>query len=329
MKAKLWQALNTALRDAMQADSSVVLFGEDVGQPGGPYGLTRGLLQEFGSLRVRDAPISEAALAGCAIGAAMLGLRPVVEIMFLDFITLALDQIVSNAAKYRFYLPGTSPDEQSSLPMVVCTLYGGRASMGPQHSQGLEAWLCHVPGLKVAFPSTPQSAYGVLRTAIDDPDPVVVIQSIALLSATGAFAASDYRPAEAVPGMSRLVRAGRDITIVSYGPAIACCQEAIVLTGADAELIDLCWLQPWDKAAVAASVARTSRLLIVHDAVESFGVGAEIAAYMGQAEFWNLDAPITRVGAEFSPVPVRQRDWSRVLPSTDRIAAAIKQVVGK
>lgn len=327
MKAKLWQALNAALGDAMRADPKVVLIGEDVGAPGGPYGISRGLLKEFGPVRVRDAPISEGALAGCAVGAAMLGLRPVVEIMFLDFISLALDQIVNNAAKYAFYAPEQGGAQKEwPLPLVICTLSGRRASMGPQHSQELEAWLCHVPGLKVAFPSTPQSAYQVLRTAIDDPGPVVVIHSIAQLTVTGELVTeqSGLLPA----GKSRLVREGDDLTIVAYGPAVAYCEEAITKAGADAELIDLCWLQPWDKEAVAKSVERTSRLLIVHDAVEPFGVGAEIAAYIGQSGFWNLDAPITRVGADFSPLPVRKRDWERLLPDAERVASAIKELLG-
>lgn len=327
MNVKLWKALNTALGDAMRADPRVVLFGEDVGGPGGPYGISRGLLKEFGPLRVRDAPISEAALAGCAVGAAMLGLRPVVEIMFLDFIPLALDQIVNNAAKYAFYAPGDGTGMRRSLPMVVCTLSGGRANMGPQHSQGLEAWLCHVPGIKVAYPSTPQSAYQVLRTAVDDPEPVVLIHSIAQLAEFGELAAMPEQQRLA-PGTSRPVRSGRDVTVVSYGPAVALCEEAIRRAGVDADLIDLVWLQPWDKAAIESSVARTSRLVIVHDAVEPFGVGAEIAAFLGRTSFWNLDGPITRVGARFSPLPVRKRDWVHILPDVDRVVAAIKDVVG-
>lgn len=324
MNVKLWQGVNNALRDAMAADDTVVVFGQDVAVPGGPYGLTRGLLQEFGPARVRDAPISEAAIAGCGIGAAMLGMRPVIEIMFFDFITLALDQLVNNAAKYRFYVP--DGDEHSALPLVVRTLYGGRANMGPQHSQSLEAWLCHVPGLKVAFASTPQSAYGVLRAAIEDPDPVIVIESIAMLTQRGEFEPGAYRADEFAPGKSRQVRSGSKMTVVSYGPAVRLCEEALDRTGVDADLIDLMWLQPWDQATVRASLERTNRLLIVHDAAEQFGLGAEIAARMGQDAFWHLDAPIMRVGAHFTPIPVRRRDWSDVLPTVDRIAAAIQEI---
>ncbi len=327
MTAKLWRAVNAALGDAMREDPAVVLFGQDVGGPGGSYGLTRGLQQEFGRSRVRDAPISEAALAGCAVGAAMLGLRPVVEIMFLDFVGLALDQLVNNAAKYGFYVESSRRRDGAALPLVVHTLYGGRASMGAQHSQALEAWLCHVPGIKVAFPSTPQAAYGILRAAIADAEPVVVIESIAMLTTSGEFAATAYQPGDMAPGSSRTVRTGRAVTVVSYGPAVAVCEEAIARSGVDAELIDLCWLQPWDVGAVVASVERTSRLVIVHDAVEPFGVGAEVAARIARDAFWSLDAPVTRVAAGFSPVPVRRRDWSVVLPGVERVAATLGEIV--
>jgi pyruvate dehydrogenase E1 component beta subunit len=322
VKTKTWRAINSALRDAMREDKSVIVFGQDVAGPGGPYGLTRGLMDEFGDGRVRDAPISEAAIAGCAIGASMMGLRPVVEIMFLDFIGLALDQLVNNAAKYRFYLQdadGSAPP----LPIVIHTLYGGRASMGPQHSQSLEAWLCHVPGLQVAFPSTPQDAYGVLRTALTLDEPVIVIESISQLADEDDL---DVTMGAVAPGNSRTVRSGRRLTVVSYGPSVRSCEEAIASTGVDAELIDLRWLSPWDADAVCTSVAKTSRLVIVHDAVEQAGFGAEIAATVAKDAFWALDYPIVRVGAQFSPIPVRRRDWARVLPSVDRVAQVLTEV---
>lgn len=328
MTVKLWRAINTGLRDAMRADESVVLLGEDVGNPGGPYGLTRGLQQEFGPSRVRDTPISESALTGCAIGAAMLGLRPIVEIMFLDFMTLALDQLVNNAAKYRLYHRPDREGGQKSLPMVVRTLYGGRASMGPQHSQSLESWLCHIPGLKVAFPASAQEAYGVLRDAVADPDPVVVIEPISGLTGRWEFDPNAYRPGSMAPGKSRVVRSGNSVTVVSYGLTVSLCEEAIAESGVDAELIDLYWLQPWDVETVKASVERTSRLLIVHDATENLGMGAEIAAKIGREAFWYLDAPIERVGASFAPIPVRKRDWEKVLPTKERIVSALREVGG-
>lgn len=316
---KLWRAVNMALEDAMSADEKVILLGQDVAKPGGPYGMTRRLVDRFGDERVRDAPISEAALMGCAIGAAMSGQRPIVEIMFFDFMSLALDQLVNQAAKYRWYLGDDAP----ALPLLVHTLYGGRASMGPQHSQSLEAWLCHVPGLKVAFPSTPQDAYAILRAAIDDPDPVVVVEGIDLLRSTGPV----DRAIAAPVGTSRLVRQGDALTVVAWGPTVAVCATALERCGIDADLIDLRWLQPWDEEAVRASVRRTSRLLVVHDATTRGGWGAEIVASVTSGELWWLDAPPLRVGTASSPVPVRRVDWEQVLPSVARVEAAIRELV--
>lgn len=227
---KLWRAVNMALHDAMAADDRVVVIGQDVAAPGGPYGLTRDLLQRFGAQRVRDTPISEAAIMACGVGAAMAGLRPVVEIMFLDFMTLAIDQLVNQAAKFSFFEPGRG------LPLVVHTLYGGRANMGAQHSQALEAWLCHVPGLKVAFPSTAQDAYEVLRDAIEDPDPVVVIEPIALLRSEGELEMN--RAKGGSTGKARLVRSGGAATVVSWGNGVSVCEEAIASLGAAVDLID-------------------------------------------------------------------------------------------
>ena len=321
-EVKLWRAINRALHDGMAANPDVILLGEDVASPGGAYGLTRGLLHEFGPERVRDTPISEAALLGCAVGAALMGLRPVVEVMFMDFLALALDQLVNQAAKQRFYL-----GEGSKLPLVVHTLYGGRASMGAQHSQSLEAWVCHVPGLTVAFPSTPQDAYSVLRAAIDADRPMVVIESISLLTSRGRFDPGLYQPGSAGIGSCRRVRTGERLTVVSYGPAVGVCERALDLAGVQADLLDLCWLQPWDFEAVRASVRKTSRLLVVHDAVQAGGWGAEVSARIAGEEFWSLDAPPRRVGAESSPIPVHADDWSRLLPGAERVAAAIRELV--
>ncbi len=318
-RLKLWRAANQALHDALEADERVVVLGQDVARPGGPYGLTRGLVQRFGEERVRDAPIAEGALLACGVGAAMAGLRPVVEIMFLDFVTLAMDQLVNQAAKFRFFNPG------GALPLVVHTLYGGRASMGAQHSQALEAWLCHVPGLKVAFPSAPQDAYDVLRDAIDDPGPVVVIEPIALLRAEGEV--DLLRPRTPTKGAGRLVRSGGSATVVSWGPAVGICEDAIASLGADVDLVDLRWLQPWDRDLVLSSFRRTGRLLVVHDAVEEGGYGAEIVATITKEGFWSMDAPPMRVGAPARPIPVRSADWRDVLPSVERVADALARLL--
>ncbi len=321
MKLKVWQAINGAIRDAMTEDERVMVIGQDVGTPGGPYGMTRGLLSQFGQDRVRDAPISEAALMACAIGAAMMGLRPIVEVMFLDFIGLPLDQIVNQAAKYRFF---NSRDKDIALPLVIHTLYGGRANMGAQHSQSLEAWLCHVPGLLVAFPSTPQDAYDILRNAIAEPSPVIVIESIVLLREAGDVEIGAARPQI---GNARLVRQGRDLSVVSYGPAIRICEQALDSLGIDADLIDLRWLSPWDEEMVLASVAKTGRIIVVHDAVEAGGWGGEIIAQVSRKGFWNLDAPPHRVGADFSPIPVTSRDWKPRLPNVERVCSSIKEIM--
>lgn len=318
MPVKLWRAINSALNDAMREDERVVVFGQDVATPGGPFGLTRGLLDRFGAERVRDAPISEAALVGCGTGGAIMGLRPIVEVMYLDFLALGMDQLVNQAAKYRFFTDG-----RTSVPLVIHTLYGGRANFGAQHSQSLEGWLCHVPGLKVAFPSTPQEAYGVLRAAIDDKDPVVVIESIALLREEGELDTT----LRFEPGTSRLVQEGNELTLLSYGPALKVCEEALRRVGVDADVIDLRWLQPWDEGAVRESIRKTSRLLVVHDAVETGGWGAELVAKLAAEEFWSLDVPPIRVGAERSPIPTSRKDWEGLLPSTGKVARAIEQLV--
>jgi pyruvate dehydrogenase E1 component beta subunit len=314
------QAINKALADAMTADASVVLFGEDVAEPGGPFGVTRGLRQRFGELRVRDTPISEAAIAGAAVGAALSGLRPVVEIMFMDFTTLAMDALVNQAAKAHFMFGG-----QVSVPLVLRTPHGGGLGAGPQHSQCLEAWFAHVPGLKVVCPSTPADAYGLLRAAIDDPDPVVFVENKALYALKGEVA--DEADADRL-GLARTVRPGKDVSIVSYGATVAkalAAAAALSGDGIEAEVIDLRSLQPWDEAAVLASLGRTHRLVVAHEAVEAFGVGAEIAARIGDVGFYELDGPIVRVGAPFAPVPFAKSFEAAYLPDADDIVRAVRR----
>jgi len=316
------KAINQALHDAMSADPMVVLFGEDVGEAGGPFKATRGLIEAFGAGRVRDTPISEAAIAGMAVGAALSGLRPVAEIMFMDFVTLAMDQLVNQAAKARFMFGG-----RNSVPMTLRTPHGGGLSAGPQHSQCLEAWLAHVPGLKVVCPATPADAYGLLRAAIDDPDPVVVIENKALYALKGEI---DDAPAIVPIGKARIARPGSDVTIVTYGAALHTALAAagqLADDGVEAEVVDLRSLQPWDEAAVLASLARTHRLVVLHEAVEAFGVGAEIAARMADAGFDELDAPIVRVGAPFMPVPFAGSLEQRYLPGADDVVAAVRRTL--
>lgn len=315
------RAVNQALADAMEADSSVVLIGEDVSEAGGAFGASKGLRDRFGQERVLDTPISEAAIAGAAVGAALSGLRPVVEIMFMDFTTLVMDALVNQAAKARFMFGG-----QGSVPMVLRTPHGGGLGAGPQHSQCLEAWFAHVPGLKVVCPSDPASAYGLLLSAIRDPDPVVVVENKALYGMK-----ADVSELVAVPiGKAATVREGRDVTLVAYGAAVHTCMAAaktLAGEGVEAEVIDLRSLQPWDEAAVLASVARTNRLVIVHEAVEAFGIGAEIAARVADVGFDDLDAPIVRVGAPFMPVPFSGGMEKAYLPSADAVMRAVRRTL--
>ena len=316
------KAVNNALLDAMEADPTVILMGEDVGEAGGPFGASRGLLARFGSARVLDGPISEAALAGAAVGAAMSGLRPVVEIMFMDFTTLVMDALVNQAAKARFMFGG-----QTSVPMVLRTPHGGGLGAGPQHSQCLEAWFAHVPGLKVVCPSDPASAYGLLRAAIADPDPVVFVENKALYAMKGEIAEP---PAPYAIGRAAIRRPGKDVTIVAYGAAVHTAigaADRLAGRGVAAEVVDLLSLQPWDEAAVLESLSRTHRLVIVHEAVEAFGVGAEIAARMAQVGFDELDGPIMRVGAPFMPVPFSKGLEASYMPSVEAVLQAVDKTL--
>lgn len=313
------QAINLALADALAAEPSVVVLGEDVAGAGGSFKATRGLLERFGADRVRDTPISEAAIVGGTVGAALSGLRPVVEIMFMDFVTLAMDAIVNQAAKARFMFGA-----QCSVPMVVRLPHGGGLNAGPQHSQCLEAWFAHVPGLKVVCPGNAADAYGLLRAAIDDPDPVIVVENKALYGHKGELG----EPPAPVPiGRAHIVREGRDATLVAYGAAVATAIGAattLAAEGIEVEVVDLRSLQPWDKATVLASLARTHRAVVVHEAVRAFGVGAEIAATIGEEGFDELDAPVMRVGAPFMPIPFSRSLEKRYLPDADTVIEAVR-----
>lgn len=316
------KAINLALADAMAADPTVVLIGEDVSEAGGAFGASRGLRDRFGAERIIDTPISEAAIAGAAVGAALSGLRPVVEIMFMDFTTLVMDAMVNQAAKARFMFGG-----QSSVPMVLRTPHGGGLGAGPQHSQCLEAWFAHVPGLKVVCPSDPASAYGLLRAAIADPDPVVFVENKALYALKGEV--PDEMPVLPL-GRAATLREGMDVTIVAYGAAVhtaLSAAAALAAEGVEAEVLDLRSIQPWDEQAVLRSLSKTHRLVVVHEAVEAFGVGAEIVARMADIGFDELDGPIVRVGAPFMPVPFSKGLETTYQPSAERVAQAVRRTL--
>ena len=315
------QAVTQALRDAMQADPDVILLGEDIGAAGGSFKATRGLLEVFGPERVRDTPISEASIVSAAVGAALTGLKPVVEIMFMDFITLAMDALVNQAAKARFMFGG-----QGSVPMVLRTPHGGGLSAGPQHSQCLEAWLAHVPGLKVVCPSTPQDAYSLLRAAIADPDPVIFVEHKGLYARKGLVDTSVQVPI----GKASIVHPGEHATLVSYGATVATCLQAaqtLASEGVLVEVIDLRSIQPWDRATVLASLARTHRMVVVHEAVRDFGVGAEIVATIMEEGFDELDAPVLRVAAPFMPAPFATSLEAGYAIHVDAVVQAVRKTL--
>ena len=317
------QAITTTLAEAMRADPRVIVLGEDVAE-GGPWGGTAGLVEEFGAERVRNTPISEAAICGVAIGAAQSGLRPVVEIMFIDFVTLALDQLVNQAAKAHFMSGG-----QLQVPLVLRTQGGAGQRGGAQHSQSLEAWLTHVPGLKVAMPSTAADAAGLLESAIADPNPVVLVESKTL------YFRREEVPDDRAPvplGRARIVRPGRDVTVVALSQLVhesLVAAEELAADGIEVEVIDPRTLVPLDLATIVESVDRTHRLVVAHEAVQHGGFGAEIAAQVQAAAFDELDAPIARVGAPFAPVPFSPPLEDAYLPGRSEVAAAVRAAVGR
>jgi pyruvate/2-oxoglutarate/acetoin dehydrogenase E1 component len=312
------KAITRALADAMRADERVFVLGEDVAE-GGPYTATAGLAEEFGTARVINTPISEAAITGVAIGAAQAGMRPVLEIMFIDFITLALDQLVNAAAKAHFMSGG-----QLTVPLVLRTQGGAGQRGAAQHSQSLESWLTHVPGLKVVMPSRPVDAAGLLLSAIADPNPVVFIENKTLYFRKGELP----EPAPVVPiGEAATLREGRDVTVVALSRLVhdaLAAADRLARDGIEVEVIDPRTLVPLDLRAIVASVERTGRLVVAHEAVEHGGFGAEIAAQVQQAAFDYLDAPIARVAAPFAPIPFSPPLEDAYLPGADEIVAAVR-----
>ena len=318
MKLSYARAVSLALSEAMVADDRVFVLGEDVAH-GGAYGATVGLLDRFGPARVRDTPISEAAIVGYSVGASLAGMRPVAEIMHMDFIACAMDQVVNQAAKVRYMSGG-----KASAPLVIRAGTGGWLSAAAQHSQSLEAWFTHVPGIKVVSSGTPADARAVLRAAIADDNPVLVIESLSLYE--GQDEVPEGAPAYRL-GTADLKRRGDDVTIVTWGAMVPRVLEAATTLDAEgvhAEVIDLVTLRPWDVDAVLESVARTNRAVVVHQAYRHGGFGAEIAATVAERAFDHLDAPVARVGSLDVPVPFSPPLEEYVLPTAARVVDAVR-----
>jgi pyruvate dehydrogenase E1 component beta subunit len=317
------EAVREALAQAMEADERVFLFGEDVGVYGGAFGVSGDLVHRFGKERVIDTPISELGIAGAAVGAAITGMRPVLEIQFSDFITLAMEQIVNQAAKIRFMFGG-----KASVPMVVRLPGGSGTGAAAQHSQSLEAWFAHVPGLKVLQPSTPHDAKGMLLAAIDDPNPVLIFEHKLLYKTKGHVPAQAYR----VPiGKAAIRREGTDITIVGSSIMALRAEAAAVRLAADgisAEVIDLRSIRPIDFTTIAESVRKTHRLMVVYEGVKTMGIGAEISAMIAESEVFDfLDAPIIRLGGADAPIPYNPVLEKAAVPQEDDIVAAATSLV--
>lgn len=304
----------------MRENPNVVLFGEDVGAFGGCFGVSAGMLAEFGPERVRDTPISEGAIIGCAVGAAATGLRPIAELMFCDFLTVGMDQLVNQAAKMRYMFGG-----KISMPMVVRLPAGAGTGAAAQHSQSLEAWLTHVPGLKVVYPSCAQDALGLMLSAIDDDNPVMYFEQKALLSMK-----SEVTSLEPIPlGKGRIVREGGDLSIITYGRQVYDALEAAEKLAADGigvEVIDLRSLYPLDKELIGESIAKTHKAIVITEEVKRGGFGGEISAIIGEEFFDYLDAPVIRIGALDTPVPFAPNLEQYYIPNAQDILIAAKKM---
>lgn len=318
------QAINLALHDAMELDASVVVLGEDIadGQGGGVFKCTAGLSAKYGTGRVKSTPIAEQAIVGAAVGGALAGLRPVAEIMLMNFTTVAMDQIVNHAAKLRFMTGG-----QTHVPLVIRTTTGAGFGTGGQHADYLEAWFAHTAGLKVIAPATPADAYGLLLSCIFDDDPCIFIENLPLYFQPGEAPVRGER----VPiGKAKVVQEGRDITLVSYSRTlhdVIAVAKGLEKEGISAEVIDLRSIAPLDMDTIRASAAKTGRVVVAHEAQVDFGVGAEIAARLHKELFGVLKAPVARVGAARSPVPFSKPLEAAFVPTKERILAAVRETL--
>jgi pyruvate dehydrogenase E1 component beta subunit len=316
------EALNQAMREEMRRDPSVFLLGEEVGQYQGAYKITQGLLQEFGEWRVRDTPIAEEAIAGIAVGAAFVGMRPIAEMMTFNFSILALDQIVNHAAKYRYMSGG-----QIRCPMVMRGPSGAAAQVAAQHSQAFESWFAHVPGLVVAMPSTPKDAKGLLKSAIRDDNPVIFMENEVLYNLKGEVPEEEYT----IPlGLADVKRVGRDVTIVAWSRSTQFALQAAELLakdGIEAEVVDPRTLRPLDEDLIFDSVRKTNRCVVVEEGWRYAGFGAEIADRVQRECFDSLDAPVVRVTAADVPMPYSRMLEKAYLPQPEKVVDAVKQVL--
>jgi pyruvate dehydrogenase E1 component beta subunit len=318
------EAVRDAMSEAMRRDEDVFIMGEDIAEMGGSMGVTQGMLDEFGPDRVRNTPISEMAIVGAGIGAAVAGMRPIVEVMYQDFMTLAMEQLVQQAAKHRYMSGG-----QIKVPLTIRTQGGAGWSPGAQHAQQVEAWFLHVPGLKVVFPSTPEDVRGLLWTSIYDDNPVVFFEHRTLYG----LKADVPEQLDGIElGKARVHREGEDVTVIATGrlvhESLAAAKEADE-AGISVEVVDPRTLLPLDEEALVSSVKKTNRCVVAHEAVTRMGFGAEVAALVQHQAFDYLDAPVERVGAKFAPIPFAPVMEEYVVPHAEDVLAAVKRTVGK
>ena len=322
MNMTFLEALKEAMRREMKKNENVYILGEDVGPFGGCFGVTAGLFDEFGEKRVRDTPISEGAIVGCAVGSAATGLRPIAELMFSDFSTVAMDMIVNQAAKMRYMVGG-----KISLPLVIRMPLGAGVSASAQHSQSLEAWFTHVPGLKVVYPTTPEDALGLLMTSVEDDNPVIFLEHKILYGIKGEIP-DDIKP---IPlGVARIHRKGTDVTVIATGKMVheaISAAEKLSAEGVSVEVLDPRTLYPLDKKAIFESVGKTHKVLVVTEENKRGGYGGEISAMIGEECFDSLDAPVVRIGALNTPIPFAKCLENLVVPNFEDIIIGIKSLL--
>jgi len=324
MKMTYREAMRQALHDALATDPRVFLMGEDVGKYGGSFAVSKGFLDEFGPERIRDTPLSELAFVGTGIGAALGGMRPIVEIMTVNFSLLALDQIVNTAAAYRHMSGG-----QFSVPVVIRMVTGAGRQLAAQHSHSLENWYAHVPGIKVIAPATIDDARGMLKPALEDPDPVIVFEHALLYNVEGELG-DEWRSADI--RSARIMRAGRDVTICAYGGTVGKALDAarqLAADGIEAEVIDLRVLRPLDGAAIIGSVRKTHRAVLVDEGWRTGSLAAEVSARIMEQAFYELDAPVARVCSEEVPMPYAKHLEDAAMPQVPKIVAAARQTLGR